>query len=228
MTVEAIKTGVFKEKEKLLPFILKNVPNLEDGDVLVVTSKIAALSQGRTVSLKNKEKAIKRESSKTIKGEWCYLTLKNGEWCANAGVDESNASGKVILLPRDPKRVARGILKGLKDEFNVQRCGVILTDTRNIPLRRGSLGVALAWAGFEGLESYVGRKDIFGRKFKMTRANIADALASSAVLTMGEGDERKPLALIKGIKLKFNNRTYDHKLLSIRPEEDLYKPLYRH
>ncbi len=226
MIVEAITTHVFKKREKLLPFILEHIPNLGNGDILVVTSKVVALSQGRVVPLENKETAIKKESSRFIKGAWCYLTLRSGEWCANAGVDESNAAGKVILLPEEPRRAARELLKDIKAVFGLSKCGVIISDTRTVPLRKGSLGIALAWAGFEGLESYVGRKDIFGRKFKMERANIADALAAAAVLAMGEGNERKPLALLRETGMRFNNRAYDHGVLSVRPESDIYKSVY--
>lgn len=227
MVVEAVKAGIFKRGMKLVPFILKTIPRFEKGDILAVTSKVVALSQGRVVPLKRKEAVIRKESARSLEGKWCYLTLKNGEWCANAGVDESNGAGKVVLLPEEPRLVARKLLKELKTAYHISRCGVIVTDTRTVPLRKGSLGVALAWAGFEGLESYVGRRDIFGRKLRMERANIADALAVAAVLTMGEGNERKPLAVLRETGVRFNNRAYAHRSLAIRPEDDIYRPLYK-
>ncbi len=209
-----------------MPFILKSVKKMGAEDIVVVTSKIVALSQGRVVSVRDKERAIRKEGVKTIKGPWCYLTLKDGEWCANAGADESNADGRVILLPRNPEKIARELLVALKKKFKVKRCGVILTDTRSVPLRQGTLGVALAWAGFEGIKSYIGLKDIFGRKFKVSRVNVADAVAAAAVLTMGEGKERRPIAIVSGAEVKFNARSYHHRILSVAPQKDLYRPVF--
>ncbi len=226
MVVKAIQTKIFREREPLIPFLLKNIRTLEEGDIVAITSKIVALSQGRVAKADNKETIIKKESVKLVAGPWCYLTLKDGEWCANAGVDESNAAGGIILLPRRPEKVARTLLTMLKKKFKIKKCGVILTDTRSIPLRQGTLGVALAWAGFAGIKSYIGRKDIFGRVFKVSRTNVADALAAAAVLAMGEGQERRPLAIIRGSEITFNAKSYHHRILSIAPKKDLYRPLF--
>ena len=92
-----------------------------------------------------------------------------------------------------------------------------------MPLRRGVLGAALAYYGFKGVESKIGTKDLFGRELKMTQINVADALAVSATLTMGEGKEGCPLAVIKA-PVKFADLS-DNSELQIPLEEDLYKPL---
>ena len=52
MEIKAIKTRIFNENEDLLQFILKYVKKLPEKSVLVVTSKIVALSEGRTVLYK--------------------------------------------------------------------------------------------------------------------------------------------------------------------------------
>ena len=49
MKIIPIKTKVFNENENLLEFILKYIKKIPEGSVLVVTSKIVALSEGRTV-----------------------------------------------------------------------------------------------------------------------------------------------------------------------------------
>ena len=59
MEVIPIKTEYFNEGESLINFIYKYVPSLKDGDVLVITSKIIALAQGRTHdNIEDKERII--------------------------------------------------------------------------------------------------------------------------------------------------------------------------
>jgi len=63
--------------------------------------------------------------------------------------------------------------------------------------------VALGYAGFKGLRNYIGKPDIFGRKFKYSRTNVADSLATAAALCMGEGVEQQPLAIITEAPVDF-------------------------
>src|SRR3989338_5209994 len=104
MQIKAIKTRIFQENEDLLPFILKYVKKIRENSVLVITSKIIALSEGRAVSRVNeaeKIKLIKKESDFALKTKIVWLTIKSGIVMANAGIDESNARGKLILLPKN-------------------------------------------------------------------------------------------------------------------------------
>jgi F420-0:gamma-glutamyl ligase len=94
-----------------------------------------------------------------------------------------------------------------------------------IPLRAGVVGVALGYAGFRGLREYRGEPDIFGYPLKVTRTNIADGLATAAVLMMGEGNEQQPLATIRHARVQFSDRT-DRRELSIAISDDLYAPLF--
>lgn len=229
MIVVPIKTEVFKRDGSLEQFINKHLPIIKEGSVLVVTSKIVALSQGRVVSTDakhTKDYWIKKESEQFLKTKWCYLTLKDGHWCPNAGIDESNAKGKLILWPVNPYRVAERLRKVLRKKHNLKKIGVLITDSRIFPLRAGVTGVALGYAGFQGLRNYIGLPDIFGRKLKMTTTNIADGLATSAVLAMGEGNEQMPLALIEDVPAKFTEKNTPTEL-RIDPKDDLYSPLFR-
>jgi dihydrofolate synthase / folylpolyglutamate synthase len=58
----------------------------------------------------------------------------------------------------------------------------------------------------------------------MTRVNVVDALASMAVLLMGEANESCPLALIEGADLVFTDRKIAVEDISMLVEEDLYAP----
>ncbi|MDP2812432.1 MAG: coenzyme F420-0:L-glutamate ligase [bacterium] len=228
MEIKAIKTRIFQENEDLLSFIFKYVKNLKESSVLVVTSKIVALSEGRTVEYQNEKqkiKLIKQESDFAFKTKIVWLSVKDGMVLANAGIDESNAKGKLILLPKDSFKSAEILRKKIMKKFHLKNLGILITDSRLMPLRAGVVGVALGYAGFGGIKNYIGKKDIFGRVFKMSKTDIADSLATSAVLCMGEGKEQQPLAMITNAPIIFKKRV-DKKELIIDLKEDIYAPLF--
>ncbi len=230
MEILPIKTRIFKENEDLFDYIISNVFSVENGDIIVITSKIVALSQGRTVGLKDKEKAIIRESKKIIKTPWALLTLTNEGWNINAGVDESNANHKVILLPKNIFQTADVLQKKFLKHFKLKRLGVLITDTKSLPLRAGTIGQAVGYAGFAPLKNYIGKKDLFGKKSRFTKSNIADALSAVAVLNMGEGDECIPLVIIKNAPVIFTQKNNSNKKdtgLAILPEDDIYSYIYK-
>jgi coenzyme F420-0:L-glutamate ligase len=229
MKIKAIKTRIFKPRENLLMFIEKYLPSISERSVLVVTSKIVALAEGRLVKYvdaKNKEKIIKDECEFSLQTKYVLLTIKDGVVMANAGVDESNADGNIILLPSDSFKAAEKIRKYFCNKYKLKELGVIITDSRCLPLRAGITGVALGYAGFEGLKSYKKTLDIFGRPFKYSRVDVADSLATATVLCMGEGDERMPLAIIKEAPIKYCEKI-NKKELKIDIKEDMYGPLFR-
>ncbi len=228
MQIKAIKTKIFLENEDLLSFILKYIKKLPERSVLVVTSKIVAFAEGRTVEYKNENQKIvliKQESSFALKTKLAWLTVADGMVMANAGIDESNAKGKLILLPKDSFKSALNIQQTLCKKFGIKNLGVVITDSRLFPLRAGIVGFALGYSGFEGIKNYVGKKDLFGRKFRMTKTNIADSLATAAVLCMGEGNEQQPLAIINEAPVVFTKKLNKRELI-INPKEDIYAPLF--
>jgi coenzyme F420-0:L-glutamate ligase len=201
---------------------------LRDGDILAVASKIVALSQGRIeTDVRKKVAVIRHESEVAVETPLCHLTLKDGHWCANAGVDESNAENGFILWPNRPFEAAADLRKALVSRFFLKKLGVLITDSRTFPLRAGVTGVSLGHAGFNVLRDYRDRMDLFGRPMKMTQTNVADALASAAVLVSGEGSERTPLALIRKAPVVFTSRRAVAEEMKIDPRLDLYRPFYR-
>jgi len=229
MKIKAIKTRIFEPSENLLLFIEKYLPVMKEKSVLVVTSKIVALAEGRIIKYvdeKAKAKLIKQESDQVIATKYVYLTIKNGEAMANAGIDESNADGNLILLPKNSYKTALEIRKHFCNKYKLKDLGVIITDSRCLPLRAGVVGVSLGYAGFKGLKNYQGKTDIFNRPFVYERVDVVDSLATAAVLCMGEGDERKPLAIINEAPIEFCEKTNKNEL-KIDIKEDLYGPLFR-
>ncbi|MDD4900977.1 MAG: coenzyme F420-0:L-glutamate ligase [Patescibacteria group bacterium] len=230
MRIKAIKTRIFKPREKLLLFIASYLPKIKDKTILVVTSKIVALSQGRLVDKvdeKTKMRIIRQESDFVLPTKYVCLTVKDGQVMANAGVDESNGNGRLILLPKDSFKAAAKIRSHFKKKYRLKNLGVIITDSRCLPLRSGITGMAIGYAGFQGLKSYArGGQDIFGRLFEYSRVDVADSLATAAVLLMGEGDERQPLAVITGAPVAFCKKT-DWQELKIDIREDMYGPMFK-
>lgn len=228
MLVTPIKTALFKENGDLFSFLDKYLPRLKNKDIVVITSKIVALSEGRFCILKNereKDELIKKESDWAMKTKYVWLTIKDGDVLANAGIDESNANGKIILLPKDSFDSAKKIRDYLMKKNKLKKLGVIVTDSRLLPLRAGVVGVALGYAGFKGIKNYIGKPDLFGRPFEFSKTDMADSVATAAVLVMGEGIEKQPLALISSAPVEFTDKT-NRKELKIDIQEDIYKPLF--
>jgi len=228
MIVDPIRTRIFREGENLLGFITEQVTKLSEQSVLVVTSKIAALAEGRTAAVKSeaaKARLIRAESELAILTKYVWLTVKDGMVMPSAGIDESNADGKLILLPKDSFETAELLRAKLRHHYQIKKLGVILTDSRTIPLRAGVSGVALGYAGFSGVRDYRNTPDIFGRKFHFSRTDVADSLATAAVLVMGEGAEQQPLAMITGAPIEFRDKI-DREELRIDIQDDMYRPLF--
>ena len=157
------------------------------------------------------------------------LTIKNNILIPSAGIDASNSNGNYIFYPKDIQRSATEIWSHLREKHKLKEVGVIISDSHTTPMRRGVLGIGLGWCGFKPLYNYVGKPDCFGRPLRVTQSNIVDAMAVSAVICMGEGNEQTPLAVITDApKIEFQSQppTNDElKSLIIPMEEDLYAPL---
>ncbi|MCA9388805.1 coenzyme F420-0:L-glutamate ligase [Candidatus Berkelbacteria bacterium] len=224
MEVKAIKTRVFKEGESLFDFVVEHLSALESGDILAVTSKIVSLAENR-VSTKSREEIIKEESDFYVQGGKSTITVVNNEIMATAGVDASNADGKLILLPKNSFETADKLRHRLIEKFKLNQLGIIITDSRTIPFRAGAIGKTIGYAGLRGLKKYAGTPDIFGRKIKRSRQNVADMLASAAILEMSEAAEQKPLAIIKNYQAEFTDKV-DPDELKIAFENELYRPMF--
>jgi F420-0:gamma-glutamyl ligase len=230
MVVSPIKTRLFLQGENLAAFILDHMNDVREGDVVVVTSKIMSLAENRAVDVKtpqDRETYVRQESELAVKTPYTTMTLREGMIMASAGVDESNADGKLILLPKDVYGSCHALWLDLKKTWGLKSFGLIITDSRTLVLRRGSVGMAIAHAGFHAIKSYVGSEDLFGRVLHVSRANTADPLASAAVHTMGEGRERQPLALIRGAELLFTDEKIGREDIQVEMKDDVYGPLFQ-
>jgi len=232
IAVSSIKTNIFHVGDDLFKFLKENLKNENlEGKVIAITSKIVSLAEKRTINKTEISKLdlVKKEADVYIGpgGFGAELTVKHGILIPSSGIDESNAQENFyILYPKDPYESAHKIWKFLKHEFKLKNCAVILTDSHTTPLRRGVTGISLAHWGFKATRSLIGKADLFGRELKFTHVDLVDAIASMAVLIMGEADDCVPLALVSGVKLEYSE-TSSSEEIKIDPENDLYHPILK-
>ena len=238
MNIKTLKTHkITNQDQDILKIIDTYIDKVEENSILVVTSKIVSICEGRIVATDkaNKDDLVKQESEFFLdKKENKYgfsLTITQNLLIPAAGIDESNGNGYYILWPKNPQETANKIREHISKKFKLKNFGVVITDSKTTPLRWGTTGVAIAHSGFYALNNYIGTKDLFGREMRVTQTNIMDGLAAAAVVVMGEGQEQTPLALIKDIEsVKFNpNNPTKGELehLHITLEEDIYASILK-
>jgi len=230
LEVLPIETAVFPIQGNLAEFCVRHVPEsqVRERMILAVTSKIVSLAENRLVPKSEITKAalVEREADVFLGevGYGCFLTVKEGLFIPSSGIDESNSeSGDFILYPADPYASAEKLWRELRERWKLRELGILLTDSHTSPLRKGVTGICLSHWGFQAVKNMVGTKDLFGRELIMTKMNLADGLSSAAVLMMGEGSERRPLAVIHGADCEFRE-SVDREELRMPLADDLYYP----
>ncbi len=237
-----------KQDDNLPKIILDGIAKLglelEDGDALVVTSKIVSKSEGRLFDLRNIEpgaeaqrlatetrkdprivELVLRESLKISRQAPSVLVVQHrlGFVSANAGIDQSNVDGSedmVLLLPLDPDASAEKIRARLKEQAGAD-VGIVISDSHGRPFRVGNVGVAIGVAGMPAVLDLRGKSDLFGRELKISIMGYADLVASTANLLTGEADEGQPIVLVRGLQFPaLQGKAVD---LYRPPEQDLYR-----
>lgn len=197
----------------------RNSRRILDGDIVVIAQKIVSKAEGRIVDLRTIRpgmmasnlareqrkdprvtEVILRESASIVKAKSGIIIseTRHGFVCANAGVDQSNAEGKesAVLLPADPDRSARRLSDSIERKTGA-KIAVIIADTFGRPFRIGQTNTAIGVSGIRPIKSYIGKRDMYGRKLRVTEIAIADEIASAAELVMGKS-ERIPVAIVRG------------------------------
>ena len=204
--------------------------NLESGDVLVIASKVLAYSQGLLKRYDSEgafRNLVKKEADKVLEEGEMVLTIKNKVLIPNAGIDRSNVpEGEAVLWPSQPFESAEKIRQNLMKAFNISELGIVISDSHCQPLRMGTSGIAIGWAGIEGVYDERGSKDLYGREMVYTKIAVADNLASAANLEMGETDASVPFVLIRDAKVVFTDQPASEDSYFISPEECIYRGLY--
>ncbi len=235
MIVRAIKTEkVTPHSTTLVALLDRSLKKFPDQSVLVITSKVVALCEGRYLphDATLKDEAVIAEADYYLpKDHSRYgipLTITDNAFIARAGIDASNTDGHYSLLPHDSYATAKKVRTYLIKRFGIKQAGVIIVDSHSTPLRRGTLGVAIGWSGIQALKNYENLPDIFGHHYT-THQNQVDGLSVTASLAMGEGVEQTPLCLITDIPfVTFQASSPTPKELNIfKPalDDDLFAPI---
>jgi coenzyme F420-0:L-glutamate ligase/coenzyme F420-1:gamma-L-glutamate ligase len=215
--------GEITEGADLGALIAEAEPDLRDGDVVVVTSKVVSKAEGRVVR-GDREAAIDAESVRVVaeRGTTRIVETRHGFVLAAAGVDASNvAAGHVALLPVDPDRSAARIRAGLRRHRGVT-VAVVVTDTFGRPWRNGLVDVAIGTAGIGVLDDHRGRVDPHGHTLEMTVTAVADEVAAAAELVKGKLGGL-PVAIVRGLTYDVDADGAGARPLVRAADEDMFR-----
>jgi coenzyme F420-0:L-glutamate ligase len=241
--VEApVQQGAFDLYDTVIASIQASGEALQDGDVLAISSKYTAISEGRIVTMSAVQvspeaytlaqryhmnpvivQLVMQEADHIFGGiNGFLLTFKDGILSPNAGLDRSNIpSGYVVLFPQHPYQKAAEIRREMRARLGVD-VGVILTDSWLMPGRLGTSGVALATAGFHPVQDERGKADLFGNPMQVTQRGIADSICICAQMVMGERDEATPIAIVRHTGVTLTDAAVTVEDVAIPWEMDIY------
>jgi coenzyme F420-0:L-glutamate ligase/coenzyme F420-1:gamma-L-glutamate ligase len=186
--------------DDIAALLAEAVPDLADGDILIVTSKIVSKAEGRVRPGADRSAAIAEETDRVVarRGDTVIAQTRHGFVMAAAGVDASNtAPGTVVLLPEDPDGSAARVRVGLRDRLGVT-VGVILSDTFGRPWRVGQTDLAIGVAGVRTALDHRGLADPHGNLLEVTVTALADELAAAGDLVKGKLGGT-PVAVVRGL-----------------------------
>ncbi|HET8596039.1 MAG TPA: coenzyme F420-0:L-glutamate ligase [Intrasporangium sp.] len=179
--------------------------DLRDGDILVLSSKVASKALGLVTDAADKDAVVASQTlavvaERALEGRVTRVVRSvAGPVMAAAGVDGSNTGerGGWLLLPDDPDAVCRELHDALTARHGV-RLGVVLSDTSGRPWRVGQTDFALGAHGLVVVEDLRGGHDADGRPLEVTARAVADEIAAAADLVKGKA-HRVPAALVRGL-----------------------------
>ena len=240
---------LLKEGDDLAGIIVSRAKKLgvgiRNGDLVVIGQKAVSKAEGRIIDISKISPSARaaeiakrtgkspgfveivlKESSRVLRADKdaFIVRTKRGATCLNAGVDKSNVKGDstYALLPKDPDASARRMRKRI-EQLTGQHVAVVICDTRSRPFRKGQVEESIGVAGLNPLIDYRGQKDLFGYTLRFKNVAIADELASAAELVMGQGREKTPVAIIRGLtRVRFQDRA-SSRFLVVNSEEDLFR-----
>lgn len=227
MNIFPIHTAILKAGDDLAS-ILRDSAVIEAGDIVVVSSKAVATTEGAAIDLST---IVPTDDANM----WAQKTGKSAAFCQavlqetarlhgkvmgavhgamlteiqtdatstilvpNAGLDESNVvTGYAIGWPVDPVHSA----KKIRDALNVP---IIIGDSCVYPRRRGVMAFALTACGIDPIRSEIGKPDLFGHPLQITQEAVADQLTIAANAAMGNANQGNPAALIRDHGIAFSD-----------------------
>jgi coenzyme F420-0:L-glutamate ligase/coenzyme F420-1:gamma-L-glutamate ligase len=246
MHVIPVKTPLITENDDLTEILLNELgkmrSGIEDGDIIVVASKVVSLTERRyrkVSDIKVTEKARKMgrklaiapplmqlildESDSILEGSRGYvLAVRKGFPCVNACIDAANSPNDSLILPPENSDESARRMKKKVEGITGKKVAVVVADSGLLPGRRGTIGVALGFAGLMPARNYVGKTDLYGRQFKVTYQSVVDDISSAAKLLMGEADERVPFVVVRGAPIDLTDEETSIDSTLLPPKECIF------
>ncbi len=230
--------------------LLNKTGVLQDGDILVISSKVLATAEGAAVCfadlhISNEAYTWSEKTKRDVGFMQAVMnetTRLNGTiigHCPGALLTELRPTGLdvgTIVAPNagmDQSNIDDGWAVGwptdpvtsvklLREGLN-QNCAVIIGDSCCHIRRLGVSAFALTVAGIDPIKSEIGSVDLFGRELHVTSEALADQLATAANMLMGNAAQSTPTAIVRNHEIPFS--PYVGWVHGIEPEEDLFRSI---
>jgi coenzyme F420-0:L-glutamate ligase / coenzyme F420-1:gamma-L-glutamate ligase len=252
MLIVPVVTARLKQGDDVVRILGENV---QDGDIVVVSSKALAMVEGQERSLDaitvtdeakmlakktNQDprfSALVLEETKRMNGDvvgtcpWALLTSLRPDGMKTGRILCPNA-GLDRSNVRDDCAIGWPVdslasVRTFRDELQKQgkHIGVILSDSCCRPGRLGVVAFALTIAGLDPIASQVGKKDLFGHELRFTHEAVADQLATAGNAVMGNANQSIPAAIIRDHGYAFSD--YSGWVEGIDAHEDLFRDILK-
>jgi len=202
-----------------LPSIICENIVLEDRDIVIIASTIVGKAEGLTFRLEDiipGERALElasrngqdprfvqavlfRSKEILVEAPFILATTLAGHTCVNAGIDDSNVEGELLLNTPENPDASAAIIGEMLETLSGKKLSVIITDTNGRAFKIGQTGIAIGLYKIKPVKRWIGEKDLFGKTLEITEEAVSDELAGAANLLMGEGNGGVPVIVIRGL-----------------------------
>ena len=248
MLILPVLTKRLKQGDDLALILSENAV-LNDGDILVVSSKAIAMTEGAKIDLKTitPSEAAKKLSARCRQHP--HFTQVVLDEAKRMNGETAGVSPHALLTSLRPNGIIKGRIlcpnAGL-DRSNVEngyaigwpkdpvasarklsealRVPVIISDSCCAPSRLGVTAFALACCGLDPIRSEIGKPDLFGRPMLITNEAVADQLAVCANAVMGNSNQSSPAAIIRDHGIPRSD--FCGWIDGIEPENDLFADIF--
>ncbi len=248
MLILPVHTPLLSRDSDLAGEVLKNA-TFEAGDILVVSSKVIAVTEGSGIALTDivpTPEALQLSVQCNQDPRFTEFVLQettrmNGRVIGVSphvlltALEPSGMSGR-ILCPNagaDQSNIEKGSAVGWpvdpamssKKLSKALGVPVIISDSCCVPARLGVIAFALACSGIDPFRSEVGKTDLFHKTMRMTQEAVADQLATAANAVMGNSAQSVPAAIIRDSGIPSSN--FSGWVSGIDASEDLFRTILK-
>src|SRR6476646_8574136 len=188
--------------DDLVAAVTDAAPQLQDGDVLVVTSKVVSKIEGRLITLPTADADLREQARREA-------------------VDEESV--RVVATRGNLRIVQNRLGEGLRAERAVDVAGIV-SDSMGRPWRTGITDAAIGVAGLSAVFDARGQLDAHGNLLEVTQVAVADEIAAAADLVKGKL-RGVPVAVVRGLAVngKLSDDGLGSAALIRSPEEDMFR-----